>query len=83
MGYVFAAQRKGGENYFAYPYLIVGVLNTGRISAAHFQDLANSYSNSNSFTEAVQRSEKLLPNLLQGVRGTTVTYDSTTNRFLV
>jgi hypothetical protein len=55
------------------------VLNTGRVSAAHFQDLANS--DSNSVTKAAQWSEKLLPNVLQGAKGTTVAYDSTTNRF--
>lgn len=78
-GYVFAAQHKGAENYFAYPYLIVQLLNTGRISAAHFQDLGNS--NSSPITDAAPKIEKLFPNLLQGVKGTTVTYDSTTNRF--
>src|SRR5260221_11311568 len=36
MGYVFAAQRKGADNHFVFPYLIVDSLNTGRISAAHF-----------------------------------------------
>jgi Trypsin-like peptidase domain len=79
MGYVFAAQHKGAGNFFAYPYLIVQVLNTGRISAAHFQDLGNS--NSNPVTEAAPKIEKLFPNLLQGVKGTTITYDSTTRRF--
>jgi len=55
------------------------VLNTGRISAAHFQDLGNS--NSNPVTEAAPKIEKLFPSLLQGVKGTKITYDSTTTRF--
>jgi S1-C subfamily serine protease len=73
--YVFAAQRKGAENYFAFPYLIVDVLNTGRVSSAHFQDLGNP------MAQVAPQIEKLFPTILKAGKGTTMTYDSATNRF--
>jgi len=71
-GWGFVAQHKG-ENYFEYPYLMVSVQNTGRISAAHFHETLGPM-------ETTQI-EKLFPDLKLG-KGATLTYDPGTNRFL-
>lgn len=77
--WVFAAQHKGPEDYFTFPYLIVQMLNTGRISAAHFKDL----SNINPSKDAGPQMEKLFPNLFQGIKGSAITYDPITRRFWI
>jgi len=71
--YVYGAQRKA-ENYFEYPYLLVQILNTGRISEAQLD----------AFRKALATGEKeaegSFPNIFQGSKFAPI-YDPTTKRF--
>jgi hypothetical protein len=74
MNYAFAAQRKA-EHYFEFPYLLVEIQNTGRISTSQLEHLSN-----NSLGKSFAQAEELLPKMLQGSKVNTPGYDPTTKR---
>jgi len=80
MNYVYAAQRKA-EDYFAYPYLLVQILNTGRISEAKLKSLSSD-AYRKGVAEGKEQAEGWFPNVLQGSKLMQI-YDPTTKRLWV
>jgi hypothetical protein len=77
MNYVYAAQRKA-EDYFMYPYLLVQILKTGRISEAQLKSLP-----SDAFREGIAEGKEEIKgffSVIQGFKINTPIYDPTTKR---
>src|SRR5271165_5684472 len=77
--YVYGAQRKA-EEYFEYPYLLVQILNTGRISEAQLKSLQRDDAFRKGVAEGKEQVEGWFPNTLQGTKLNTPIYDPTTKR---